>query len=112
MSAFVTAAPCSMPADAALVSSLAQLSTLLKSQPKPTMRMRNTNVTLQHIAADASREGTAMIHHPPRNSTASVNSRTRCGFSLQPGLWLAALLLFVFSPFTAHAQQATGDITG
>jgi TonB-dependent receptor len=74
--------------------------------------MRNINVTLQHIAADATREGTAMIHHPPRNSTAPVNSRTRCGFSLQPGLWLAAFLLFVFSPFVAHAQQATGDITG
>jgi TonB-dependent receptor len=74
--------------------------------------MRNTNVTLQYIAADATREGTAMKHHPPCNPTALGSLRRRCGFPLQPGLWLAAFLLFVFSPFLAHAQQATGDITG
>jgi TonB-dependent receptor len=95
-----------------LFSSLAQHQPYIKSQPKPTMRMRNTNVTLQHIAADATREGTAMKHHPPRSSIALGNSQLCRGFPLQPGLWLAALFLFVFSPFVAHAQQATGDITG
>jgi TonB-dependent receptor len=74
--------------------------------------MYTTNNTLQHIAADVSREGTAMKHHPPCNSTALVHSWRRYGFSLQPGLWLAAFFLFVFSPFALHAQQATGDITG
>jgi TonB-dependent receptor len=74
--------------------------------------MRNTNVTLQHIAAAATREGTAMKLHPPHSSIALGNSHQRRGFPLQPGLWLTALFLFVFSPFVAHAQQATGDITG
>jgi TonB-dependent receptor len=74
--------------------------------------MYTTNNTLQHIAADATREGTAMKLHPPCNSTALAQSRRRCSFPFQPGLWLAALFLFVFSPFVMHAQQATGDITG
>jgi TonB-dependent receptor len=74
--------------------------------------MYTTNNTLQHIAADATREGTAMKLHPPCNSTALAQSRRRCSFPFQPGLWLAAFFLFVFSSFVVHAQQATGDITG